>query len=137
MNIENHKIIHSNNIGNCYTTNNFYYEKITAESLIKKANICLKNKNYNGAYKYFLMALEEEMNEEDIYYCYKSLIRLTSNLNEKAIYLNNIFKLNIKKSKKDIIQYIVLEIMSFIDENRTLCFLLLFIAVIRIISFLD
>lgn len=134
MNIQNHKIIRSSNIGNCYTTNNFYYEKITAESLIKKANICLKNKNYNGAYKYFLMALEEEMDEESLYYCYKNLSRLTSDLNEKIIYLNNIFKLNVKKEKIEIIQYIILRLNISMDEYKALYFLFFLIIMSKLLG---
>lgn len=116
--IKNTNIKNSNNFGNYYTTNNFYYEKLTGKELIKKARICLKNKNYSRAYEYFMLALEENLEIEEIYYCYKNLLTLEEDLIEKSKYLKNIYSLHIKKSKKDIIKFLIIEIQIFIFEYK-------------------
>lgn len=98
---------------------------------IQKGDICIKNLNWKDAFVYYQEATSYNCSESQLYYCYNQIADLLDSSVEKKYYLAKIWNLKtVKKTKKDYLRYIFINISIFIEKYP-----LLFIILALLISF--
>lgn len=110
-------IKNNNNIGDINVQ--FFKEtEYTSVYWIRKGNICIKNMNWKDAFVCYQEATCYNCSEKQLYYCYNQMADLLDNSIDKKYYLAKIWNLKtVKKTKKDYLRYICININLFIEKN--------------------
>lgn len=106
-------------------------DQYSSDYWIKKGNTCAKNLNWQGAFNCYQEATCYNCSENQLYYCYNQMADLLDNSIDKKYYLAKIWNLKtVKKTKKDYLRYIFININLFIEKYP-----LLFIILVLLVSF--
>lgn len=110
------KIENNSNIGDIIV--NFNDDRIyTSDFWINKGDTCLKNFNWQGAFDCYQEAICYSCDQNQLYYCYNQIADLVKSSMDKKYYLDKIWNLKtIKKTKKDYLRYIFINVDFFIEK---------------------